>query len=159
MQSTQTASLDSHQCPCICLFDCCCIQQFLYTTPLAKLTRNPEKILFNYCVASCDLVESIWSFSVRLTVSETFKRFWDCPGVVSTTCCHCDIIGCIHDIILCDSSFELSALHPFVFMMSSSVTHSSNHLTIIHSHSCHHHCAINSFSTSVPHPFPLRNFL
>ena len=87
-----------------CQFDCCFIQQFLSTTPLAKLTRNPEKSLFDCCVASCDLVESLWIFSVRLTVS----------GV-------CDIIRCIHHIILCNSSFESSVLHLFIFVTISSV--------------------------------------
>ena len=71
---------------------------------------------------------------VRLTVSEVLKSFWDCPGVVSTTCCHCDIIWCVHDVILSNSSFKSSALHPFTFVTSSSATRSSNHLAIIHSH-------------------------
>ena len=46
----------------------------------------------------CDFVTVLSAhfdlFSVRLTVSEVLKSFWDCPGVVSTTCCHCDIIWC-----------------------------------------------------------------
>ena len=45
MQRTQTASLDSCKCPCICLFDCCFIQKFHFTSPMAKLTRDPEKSL------------------------------------------------------------------------------------------------------------------
>ena len=50
MQSTQSASLDSHN---FCVFDCCFIQQFHSTTPLAKLTRNPEKSLVP---TLCDIV-------------------------------------------------------------------------------------------------------
>ena len=57
MQNSQTASLDSCKCPCICLFDCCFIQQFLFTTPLAKLTRNPELSPLLIIVTSCDLGE------------------------------------------------------------------------------------------------------
>ena len=67
MQSTQTASLDSHKCPCFCLFDCCFIQQFLSTTPLTKLTRNPEKSLVP---TLCDILQPCcvpWIFSVRLS--------------------------------------------------------------------------------------------
>ena len=62
MQSTQTASLDSCKCPCFCVFDCCFIQQFLLSTPLAKLTRNPEK---KHCVTFCDLVVCLGFFSVN----------------------------------------------------------------------------------------------
>ena len=46
MQSTQTASLDNCKSPCVSIFDCCFIQQFHFTTPLAKLTRSPEKSYF-----------------------------------------------------------------------------------------------------------------
>ena len=168
MQNTQTASLDSCKCPCIYLFDCCFIQQFLFTTPLAKLTRNPELSPLLIIVTSWGLGESTFGYnSVRLTVSEVYKSFWDCPGVVSTTCCHCDINWCILDVILCDSLFELSVcdssfessvLHPFMFVTSSSVTHSSNCLTIITSCSKCHCCVTDSFGTSVPHLFPLRKF-
>ena len=124
--------------PCFCVFDCCFIQQFHSTTPLAKLTRNSEKSLVPTLCDFCDLVECHFElFSVRLTVSEVLKSFWDCPGVVSTTCCHCDsdIIWCVRDIILCDSLFKSSALHLFTFMTSSSATRSFNHLAIICSRS------------------------
>ena len=106
-----------------------------YTTPLAKLTRNPEKSLLPTLCDFVTLLSHFGFFSVRLTVSEVFKSFWDCPGVVSTTCCHCDIIWCVRDVILCDSSFESSALRPFAFVTSSPALRSCNRLTIFRSRS------------------------
>ena len=76
MQRTQTSSLDSHKCPCICEFVCCSIQQFLSTTPLAKQTRNLEKSHFHHCVASCDLVESLWIFLFWGTEPNSGQQVW-----------------------------------------------------------------------------------
>ena len=57
MQNTQRASLDSCKCPCICVFDCCFIQQFpLSTFPLTKLTRSSElNRLLIIIVTSCNI--------------------------------------------------------------------------------------------------------
>ena len=105
--------------------------------------------LTNYCIDFlADKVHWIKHKSLQCYISQIPSRkralvlsdYSDQPpdthlpsGVVSTTCCHCDINWCACDVILCDSSFKLSALHPFMFMMSSSATHSFNHLTFIHS--------------------------
>ena len=137
MQSTQTASLDSCKCLCICLFDCCFIQQILFYNCTGKTNKEPRIESFTIIVLCLvTLVCRPWTtILVRLTVLEVFKSFWDCPGVVSTTCCRCNINWCVCDVILCNSSFKSSVLHPFVFVISSSATHLSNCLTIIHSHS------------------------
>ena len=45
--------------PCFCVFDCCFIQQFHSTTPLARLTRNPEKSLVS---TLCDFVTLLCHF-------------------------------------------------------------------------------------------------
>ena len=135
MQSTQTASLDSCKCPCFSVYLIVVSSINPFHNSIGKTNKEPRKESFANIVWHCDLVEPLWIFSVRLTVSEVFKSFWDCPGVVSTTCCHCDIIWCVCDVILCDSSLESSALRPFAFMTSSSALRSFNRLTIIRSRS------------------------
>ena len=62
MQGTQTASLDTCKSTCVCNFDCCSIQQFHFTTPLANLTRSPDMRNFHHCVACCALGESFQFF-------------------------------------------------------------------------------------------------
>ena len=135
MQSTQTVSLDSCKCPCLFLFDCCFNPAIPFRNSTGKTNKDPRKETLHIIVLHLvTLFECLGFFSVRLTVSEFFKSFWDCPGVVSTTCCHCDIIRCICDIILCDSSFESFVFCLFMFMISASATCSFNCLTIVHSH-------------------------
>ena len=51
--------------PCFYVFDCCFIQQFHSTTPLAKLTRNLEKSLVPIL---CDFVTLLCHFGFFLLV-------------------------------------------------------------------------------------------
>ena len=53
--------------PCFCVFDCCFIQQFHSTTPLAKLTRNPERSLVPTLSDFVTLLSHFGYFPVRLT--------------------------------------------------------------------------------------------
>ena len=62
--------------PCFCVFDCCFIQQFHSTTPLAKLTRNPEKSLLPTLCDFVTLLSHFGFFSVT-TKTSTPNQPWE----------------------------------------------------------------------------------
>ena len=116
MQGTQKASFDSHKCPCIYLFDCCFNQLFLSTTPLAKLTRNPEESLFDHCLPSCDLVESLCFFCyLDVSICHTIST------MTSPSICQ------LHDSSVCQPKCDSTwnSVHPSVCLSSVPSAHPS----------------------------------
>ena len=123
MQNTQTASLDSCKCPCIYLFDCCFIQQFLFTTPLAKLTRNPELSPLLIIVTSWSLGESTLDI---ILLDYQYQKSTKASGIA---------LELFPPHVVTVTSIGAS-------LMSSCVTHCSNCLCV--THHLNHLCFIHS---------------